>query len=224
MVKTPEELQACFDQTLETGDFAPVIAGLKELTGIKAVHQDALNYFEQLRIDAVPNQPFYITKWAELGKHCYTYYKLFRLRDANKEPIEGYFPAINIAGSTGSLEFFLMLETGKVVVMHSDEMTEIADDLFRGSRSRLSKDITSKQAVYSASQFLAIKRAFADIPDQDLKKLDPKQFFTKLVGALGWGMKYFYAYRNHSAFEWMYNISEVHSDVLKGLAENSNGD
>lgn len=218
MVTTQEELQACFDQTLETGDFAPVIAGLKELIGIKSVHQITLDYLEQLRLNAVPNHPFYITEWAGLGKHCYTYYKLFRLRDANKEPIEGYFPAINIAGSTGSLEFFLMLETGKVVVMHSDEMTEIADDLFRGSRSRLSKDITSKQAVYSASQFLAIKRTFADTPDSDLKKIDPKEFFTKLAGALGWEMSYFYYYRNHSAFEWMRGIAEVNDALFKELA------
>jgi hypothetical protein len=217
MVTTQEELQACFDQTLETGDFAPVIAGLKELTGVKSVHQFTLDYFEQLRINAVPNHPFYITKWAELGKHCYTYYKLFRLWDANKEPIAGYFPAINIAGSIGSLEFFLMLETGKVVVMHSDEMTEIADELFKGSRSRLSNDI-GKRSIYSAHQFVAIKRAFADIPDEKLKELDPKEFFTKLADALGWQMKNLYFYRNHSSFEWMNGISEVNDALFKELA------
>lgn len=218
MVTTQEELQACFDQTLETGDFAPVIAGLKELTGIKSVHQATLDYFEQLRINAVPNDPFYITTWAELGKNCYTYYRLFRLRDANKQPIEGYFPAINIAGSIGSRDFYLMLETGKVVVMHSDELTEIADDLFKGSRSRLSKDINSKQSIYFAHQFLAIKRAFAGTPDSELKKIDPKEFFTKLASALGWEMKNLYFYRNNPAFEWMKGIAEVNDVLFKELA------
>ncbi|HRF95562.1 MAG TPA: hypothetical protein PLZ51_10220, partial [Aggregatilineales bacterium] len=119
---------------------------------------------------------------------------------------------------TGSLDFYLMLETGKVVVMHSDELTEIADDLFRGSRSRLSKDINSKQSIYFAHQFLAIKRAFADIPDEKLKELDPKEFFTKLASALGWEMKNLYFYRNHSAFAWMNGIAEVNDALFKELA------
>lgn len=205
---TSQDLQ----KTLTTGNLASVIDGLKLLLGVTDIHPSVVNYLEQWRTNAIPNKPFYLTKWGEIAKHCLTYETVFRIDGA------GYFPAILIAGSFMSIEFYLMVESGAVVVMHSDSTTEIGGDLYDGDLTAFQEALLADYSTFNIDQFLAIKRAFADTPDEDLSDLDPKAFFTKLATALGWEMKNLYFYRNHPAFEWMNGIAEINDSLFKELA------
>lgn len=213
MTITIPDLQARFDQAQTTGDLAPAIDGLKSLFGMNEIHPSVVNYLEQLRTHTIPNKPFYLTRWGELAKHCLTYETVFGIDEA------GYFPAILIAGSFMSIEFYLMVESGAVVVMHSDSTTEIGDDLYEDDLSNFHEALLADYSAFNIDQFIAIKRAFADTPDEDLSDLDPETFFTTLAGALGWDLKTLYDNRYHSAFDWMLDITDEHGDVLQELSE-----
>lgn len=210
---TITDLQPHFDQAKTTGDFAPVTDGLKSLLGVTDIQPSVVNYLEQLRTHAIPNKPFYLTTWGEIAKHCLTYETVFGIDGA------GYFPAILIAGSFMSIEFYLMVESGAVVVMHSDSTTEIGSDLYEDELSDFHEALLADYSAFNIDQFIAIKRAFADTPDENLSDLDPETFFTKLAGALGWDLKTLYDKRYHSAFDWMLDITEENDDVLQSLAE-----
>jgi len=210
---TFQDLQNQLNQAQMTGDLSPVIDGLKSLLGVKDIHPSVVNYLEQLRTNAIPNKPFYLTTWGEIAKHCLTYKTVFRIDGA------GYFPAILIAGSFMSIEFYLMVESGAVVVMHSDSTTEIGGDLYEDELSDFHEALLADYSVFNIDQFLAIKRAFADMPDEDLSDLEPETFFTTLASALGWDLKKLYDNRYHSAFDWMLDIIEENDDLFQSLVE-----
>jgi len=214
---TFQDLQSHLNQARTTGDLTPVINGLKSLFGVDDIHPSVVNYLEQVRLDAVPNKPFHNTQWGELAKHCLTYKAIFG--EKLFAEVDDYFPAILIAGSFASFGFYVMVESGAVVVMNSDSAVEIGSDLYEGDLSTFHEALLADYSAFNIDHFLTIKRAFADTPDEDFSDLDPKEFFTKLAGALRWDLKKLYDNRYHSAFDWMLDITEENDDLLQSLAE-----
>ncbi|WP_459477079.1 hypothetical protein [Clostridium saccharoperbutylacetonicum] len=94
----------------------------------------------------------------------YTYFELFNMGNKNE-----YFPGILIATDFGGFNFFLMLESGKIVAMHHDEFPTCASnvvgkvssgDFFMGSA--LSKITESKYTVCKIDGLLAFQRELKD--------------------------------------------------------------
>ena len=216
-----DELQALFAKAAGRRSLTSFFKAFRRLIGAGQVHKKVKDYLIALKAGELDAGPLYLTPFADLHRGCFFYPDLFGFG-----PEERFFPGLLFASETYGVEFYLMVETGKVISLHHDAtFYEVAGDVWETCDQRVrafEKRFPEEGALLDIAQLARFQQAFADCDRvEKLGDLDPRDFFARAARAFGWTLTQFQDRMEDTRLEFLYHYARDEEHVLAAMIKES---
>lgn len=184
-----DALVTAFEKALGRGSLDTLTRTVRKITNISQVHQKVKAYLKALKNGELDNGPLNFIPLDNLYKGFFFYPDLFGFG-----PEERFFPGILSAGESGGVDFYIMLETGKVISLHHDaSFSEVASEVWEKVEERtgaFEQEFTTQGSAFDIAQLMRFQQAFAEVKStSDLLDLPQHDFLVRTAAAFGWNLK-----------------------------------
>ncbi len=211
-----EALRDAFGAATRSEKLDPALEKIREVFPVRRISGKVKAFLKALMAKEIPEGPLNFSSWDTLASHCFRYSDLFSFGDKKR-----FFPAFLIASEFGGIDFYMMINSGKVIALHHDAtFYEVASEVWEAveeNEASFEKAFPKTGALHTIDQLLAFQKAFAGVRKKDFGEIPPEELIPKIAAAFEWSVRELAKSLNHHAMEFLYWDIMDHQAILDSL-------